>query len=44
MLISRTFRSMRRRDEIGRRARLKIWCPQGRVGSSPTAGIKKVEA
>ena len=21
---------------IGRRARLKIWCPQGRVGSSPT--------
>ena len=23
---------------IGRRARLKIWCPQGRVGSSPTLG------
>ena len=23
---------------IGRRARLKIWCPYGRVGSSPTSG------
>ncbi len=23
---------------IGRRARFKIWCPQGRVGSSPTGG------
>src|SRR5262245_61539873 len=22
----------------GRRARLKIWCPKGRVGSSPTSG------
>ncbi len=27
-----------RRDEIGRRARLKIWWGQPRVGSSPTAG------
>ena len=24
---------------IGRRARLKIWCPPGRVGSIPTSGI-----
>ena len=28
----------RRRGEIGRHDRLKICCPQGRVGSSPTAG------
>ncbi len=28
----------RRCDEIGRHARLKISCPQGRVGSTPTAG------
>ena len=27
-----------RSGEIGRRARLKIWCPRGRVGSSPTFG------
>lgn len=26
---------------IGRRDRLKICCPQGRVGSSPTTGTKK---
>lgn len=25
---------------IGRRARLKIWCPQGRVGSIPTLATK----
>ena len=25
-------------DEIGRHARLKIWCPLGCVGSSPTSG------
>ena len=29
-----------RRVGIGRRDRLKICCPQGRVGSSPTAGIE----
>ena len=23
---------------IGRRARFKIWCPKGRVGSTPTGG------
>lgn len=30
-----------RSGEIGRRARLKIWCPQGRVGSSPSSGIAR---
>ena len=29
-----------RRDEIGRRARLKIWWSLLRVGSTPTAGNK----
>ncbi len=24
--------------EIGRRARLKLWCPQGRAGSTPAPG------
>src|SRR6185503_10655519 len=27
-----------RRGGIGRRARLKIWCPRGRVGSTPSVG------
>ena len=29
---------VRRRDGIGRRARLKISCPRGRAGSTPAAG------
>ncbi len=32
------FNESGRRGEIGRHDRLKICCPQGRVGSSPTAG------
>lgn len=28
-------------DGIGRHARLKIWCPYGCVGSSPTSGTIK---
>ena len=28
---------------IGRHARLKIWCPQGCVGSSPTEATKKLK-
>ena len=28
----------------GRRARLKIWCPKGRVGSSPTSGTSLYSA
>ncbi len=33
-----SFRFQRRRGGIGRRAGLKIQWPQGRVGSSPSAG------
>ncbi len=33
-----TVTSTRLSDEIGRHARLKIWCPLGCVGSSPTSG------
>lgn len=29
----------RRCDGIGRRARLKIWCPRGHAGSTPATGI-----